>query len=151
VLQQRELTFWTGPQGAEKPHADVVEAEEIAQVARAAREGRIRLLDGSEPIAPGIHGVLVGGHSPGQLAVVVRGASGPIVLASDVAHFYEEVELDRPFSVVVDLDEMRRGLETLRELASLPGAVLVAGHDPKVMAMFPRLDGNLAELGVLIA
>jgi glyoxylase-like metal-dependent hydrolase (beta-lactamase superfamily II) len=151
VLQLRELEFWTGPHGAERPHADVVEAAEIARVARAARDGRIRLLDGSGPIAPGIHAVLVGGHSPGQVALVVRGRSGPIVLASDVAHFYEEVELDRPFAVVVDLEEMLRGFQTLRALSSRPGAVLVAGHDPKVMTQFPGLDGDRAGLGVLIA
>ena len=73
--------------------------------------------------------------------LVVEAAGGPVILASDATHYYEEVELERPFEVLVDLEEMYEGYATLRELAARPGAVLVPGHDPAVCRRFPSDDG----------
>ena len=33
-------------------------------------------------------------------------AGGPVVLASDAVHYYEELERDRPFSTVANLADM---------------------------------------------
>ena len=151
VVQQRELEFWTDPLAARFQLAAVVEPAEIETVVRARREGRLRILEGSEEIAPGIAAIDVGGHSPGQQVTVVDAEEGPVVLASDAIHFYEELERDRPFDVFVDLAEMYRGYDVLRDLSGQPGAKLVAGHDPAVMEMFPPVDGDDAALAVRIA
>ena len=82
---------------------------------------------------------------------VVNAAGGPVILASDAIHYYEELELDRPFEVLVDLAEMYEGYDLLRELQKLPGAVLVPGHDPEVAERFPPLAGHSAGLAVRIA
>lgn len=100
------------------------------------------LLDGPRTVAPGIEAVPVGGHTPGQLIVLVTTASGRTVLASDALHYYEELDLDRPFAFVADLPAMYRGFDLLRDLAGRPGHVLVPGHDPEVMRRFPVLEGT---------
>jgi len=151
VVQRRELAFWSGPQAARFHFAAYVEPEDVAFLVSAERSGRVRCLDGSEAIAPGIQAICVGGHSPGQQVTVVDGARGPVILASDAIHYYEELERDRPFAVVVDLDEMYRGYDTLRELAATRGSVLVAGHDPAVLERFPALTGDGEGLGARIA
>jgi glyoxylase-like metal-dependent hydrolase (beta-lactamase superfamily II) len=89
--------------------------------------------------APGIRLLTVGGHTPGQVIVVV---GDRIVLASDALHFYEEAERDRPFSIVADLPGMYLAYDRLAELAARPGARLVAGHDPGVRERFPT-EGDL--------
>ena len=150
VVQQRELEFWTGPDASRFQFAGIVEPDEIAFVAEAGRTGRLRVLDGDEEIAPGITALDVGGHSPGQQVTVVNGDGGPVVLASDAIHFYEELDLDRPFDVVVDLAEMYAGYDVLRKLSAEPGAVLVAGHDPLVMDRFPALAGTAPGLAVRV-
>ena len=38
--------------------------------------------------------------------LAVETARGPVVLASDAVHYYEELELERPFEILVDLDAM---------------------------------------------
>ena len=53
----------------------------------------------------------------GQLILLVETASGPVVLASDAIHYYEEMERDWPCSIVVDVPETYAGYELLRELA----------------------------------
>jgi glyoxylase-like metal-dependent hydrolase (beta-lactamase superfamily II) len=151
VVQQRELDFWTDPLATRSHFAEIVEPAEIEQVAEAQRAGRVRVLEGSEEIAPGIRAFDVGGHSPGQQVTVVDAEDGPVVLASDAIHYYEELERDRPFDVFVDLAEMYRGYDLLRELAAAPGAKLVAGHDPSVMGRFAPLDGEARGLAVRIA
>jgi glyoxylase-like metal-dependent hydrolase (beta-lactamase superfamily II) len=74
--------------------------------------------------------------------VSVATESGSVVLASDAMHYYEEVERDRPFAIVADLEGMYRSFDALREMRSQPGCVLVAGHDPAVMTRFPTVVGQ---------
>jgi glyoxylase-like metal-dependent hydrolase (beta-lactamase superfamily II) len=137
IVHRRELEFWSSPLAARSQLAPLIEPDEIGLVTAAVRDGRATVLeDETVIVAPGVEAIRVGGHSPGQLVLVVD-AANPVVLASDALHYDEELELDRPFDVVVDLAEMYRGYDTLRELAAQPGAVLVPGHDPSVCERFP--------------
>ena len=61
-------------------------------------------------------------------------AGGPVILASDAVHYYEELERDRPFSIVASLADMYAAFDQIRELAA--GARVVAGHDPLVAERF---------------
>jgi glyoxylase-like metal-dependent hydrolase (beta-lactamase superfamily II) len=151
VVPERELQFWTGPVAGRGLFALDVEAAEVARVAEARRGGRVRTVAGTAQVAPGVTAITVGGHSPGQVVVVVEAAGGPVVLASDAVHFTEELELDRAFAVVFDLEAMYRAYDLLRELGHQPGAVLVPGHDPDVMARFPSAGGDADGLAVRIA
>jgi glyoxylase-like metal-dependent hydrolase (beta-lactamase superfamily II) len=151
LLHERELDFWCGPAGVPPEHAAPIEPEELDYVASAHRDGRVRLLDGSGSIADGIEVVCVGGHSPGQLVLVVSGRSGPVVLASDAVHYYEELERGWPFEIVVDLEEMVAGYATVKRLAGEHGAPIVAGHDPLVCERFPALEGERQGLGVRLS
>jgi glyoxylase-like metal-dependent hydrolase (beta-lactamase superfamily II) len=139
TAHRRELDFWTSSLAAKPQLANLIEPEEIETVASAAQ---LTVLDGrTVPVDDGIEAFCVGGHSPGQLVLVVDAAGGPVVLASDAIHYYEELERDWPFGVFVDLGALYDGYTTLRELAARPGAVLVAGHDPEVCERFPSEDG----------
>jgi glyoxylase-like metal-dependent hydrolase (beta-lactamase superfamily II) len=137
----REVDFWAGPWAGREQFSQVVEASEIAYVETAASQGRLSRLGDEEEIAPGLRTRWVGGHTPGQLVVTVSTPGREVVLASDSVHFYEEVELDRPFAILTDVPQMYQAYAWLRELTSDDGRVLVAGHDPLVMERFPAADG----------
>src|SRR5439155_158637 len=68
--------------------------------------GRLTLAGRTRQVAPGIELIEVGGHTPGQAIVTVATAGGPVILASDAVHYYEELERDRPFSIVASLADM---------------------------------------------
>jgi glyoxylase-like metal-dependent hydrolase (beta-lactamase superfamily II) len=139
TVHRRELDFWAGPLAKKPQFSHLIEPDEVSAVAAVAD---LTVLEGrSAKIASGIDAICVGGHSPGQLLLVVDAAGGPVILASDTIHYYEELELDRPFEVFVDLAELYEGYATLRELAARPGAVLLPGHDPAVCERFPSDDG----------
>jgi glyoxylase-like metal-dependent hydrolase (beta-lactamase superfamily II) len=151
LVPERELRFWTGPMAARRQFAEVVEPAEIGLIAEAHRRGRARTLGERTEVAPGVTAIDVGGHSPGQLILLVETARGPVVLASDAVHLYEEYERDRPFEIVADLAAMYGAYDLIRDLCSRPGAVMVPGHDPEVMRRFPRLDGPAGDIAVRIA
>jgi hypothetical protein len=65
----------------------------------------------------------------------VATAGGPVILSSDAVHYFEELERDRPFSIVASLADMYAAFDQIRELAN-GGARVVAGHDPLVAERF---------------
>jgi glyoxylase-like metal-dependent hydrolase (beta-lactamase superfamily II) len=134
VVPARELEFWTGPHAARAQFAPHAERGDIDYVTQAAAHGRVRVTKGTEEIFDGVVAVSVGGHSAGQQVTVVEADGGPVVLASDAVHLYEELELDRPFAVMHDLEQMYAAYDVVKELARSRRAVVVPGHDPDVFA-----------------
>jgi glyoxylase-like metal-dependent hydrolase (beta-lactamase superfamily II) len=155
VIARREYEFWTGPYASRVQFAHATEPAELALLAEAGARERLRLVEHTLDLAPGIELVVVGGHTPGQLVVQVAApGGGAVILAADALHFYEELTADRPFFVVADLREMYQAYDLLAEMTQDPGRLLVAGHDPEVERRFPGrcsgLSGQLAELVVPI-
>jgi glyoxylase-like metal-dependent hydrolase (beta-lactamase superfamily II) len=128
LISQAEYDFWTSPIARRAQFAAHAEPDEIDRLRQARDGGRITFVSGQHTLANGIELIEVGGHTPGQLVVSVPTATGTVLLASDAVHFYEEVERDRA--------AMYRAYDQLAELASQPGAMLVAGHDPLVRTRF---------------
>lgn len=152
VISQREFQFWAGPYAGRDLFRDSVEDAELRSLRDAGRDGRVRLISGAEAIAPGIEMVDIGGHTPGQSVVKVPTPAGPVLLASDAVHFYEELDRDRPFSVVANLAEMYQALDRIRAMLR-SGEVrhVVAGHDPAVFSRLGKagqqVSGNVLVIG----
>jgi glyoxylase-like metal-dependent hydrolase (beta-lactamase superfamily II) len=142
VMAAREFEFWTGPLGGRPLFAVSAEADDIARLRRAYDEGRVQLIDGRHELAPGVELIEVGGHTPGQLIVVVSTGDGPVVLASDALHYREELELDRPFIHVADLPAMYAGFSRLRAMVAGGVRHVVPGHDPAVREQYPAIGGD---------
>jgi len=137
VVSRRELEFWTSPMGSKLLFAQSAEDDDLSALAGLHEAGRVDLVEGRTLLLPGLELVEVGGHTPGQLVVIVDTEATQVVLASDAVHYYEEIELDRPFAHVADVPGMYAGFALLRDLTAGGGRVLVAGHDPTVMERFP--------------
>ena len=133
----RELDFWSAPIARNAQFWAHTEEHAIAQLERGRLQKRVSATGPDEEIVPGVRVITVGGHSAGQQIVVV---DETVILASDAAHLYEELELERPFGVVVDLREMVEAYALIKELGAQPGAVVVPGHDPLVAERFPIED-----------
>ena len=116
------------------------EPDDIAGMVKLNFGRRVRMLNGDTDIAPGIRTHLVRGHSAGLQCVTVATERGTVVLASDVTHFYENMESGRPFTTAFHIGEMLEGFETLRRLAPSPQHI-VPGHDPEVMRRYPAVPG----------
>jgi glyoxylase-like metal-dependent hydrolase (beta-lactamase superfamily II) len=140
VIARREFDFWAGPVSQRSQFAHSAEVSDVDQIVALEGQGRVRLFDDQLDLTPGIELIEVGGHTPGQVIAMVHGRSGSVLLASDAAHYYEELDRDRPFFVVADLERMYRGFDLVKQLTTDRGAALVAGHDPDVLQRFPAVD-----------
>jgi glyoxylase-like metal-dependent hydrolase (beta-lactamase superfamily II) len=144
VLQQSELDYWTGPEAKRiaREHWLLDEAA-LAHLQAAATAGRMRLIDGDAAVVPGLTVHRVGGHTAGLQVVRVRTARGHVVLASDAALFYENLEDDRPFGVVHAMPDVYTAFDRVRALADDP-CLVVAGHDPLVLERYPTVSDRVA-------
>jgi glyoxylase-like metal-dependent hydrolase (beta-lactamase superfamily II) len=143
VMSRREFEFWGTEMGKRAQYAHHIDPLDIERIQALHREGRITLLDAPRnTLIPGIELHEIGGHTPGQLAVVVEMPEGPVILASDAIHYYEELDQDRPFAVLDSLADMYRGYEQIREWLQRPGALVIPGHDPDVMNRFAPVDAG---------
>lgn len=137
VTSSAELEFWQGRHANKVLFHHSVDDEGVAELARANAEGRVDLFSGSCRVAPGIEVLELGGHTPGQAVVKVDTHDGVVLLASDSAHYYEELERDMPFSSVADLVAMYDGFARIRAMVK-SGEVrhVVSGHDPTTLDRF---------------
>lgn len=123
----------------------------LEAVAAAEREGRLRLIDARAELEPGIEVVPIGGHSPGELLLRVDTVSGSFLLASDAAHFQEEIDHDWPFFAFDDLQEMLDGFAFIRGLAAETGSIVIPGHDGRTRLAYPAADGPGGDVAVVLA
>jgi len=72
---------------------------------------------------------------------------GLVMVASDAAHLYANMETKNPFPVIFELDKVLAGYDRLRELADSPDHV-VPGHDPLVLKYYPAVSPKLAGIAV---
>jgi glyoxylase-like metal-dependent hydrolase (beta-lactamase superfamily II) len=150
LVPEREAKFWGTAVARDAQFALHAQADDVDLLLAAHREGRARTTGADEAVAPGLRVITVGGHSPGQQVLVVDTAGGPVVLASDAVHLYEERERRRPFGVIADLRAMYEAYDRLDGFER-DGAVVVPGHDPAVLERFPAVDGDAAAHAVQIA
>ena len=135
-MQTSEMIYATGPCMCHHALRHPFDVEDVQHMVKRVFEGRVCFHDGAREIAPGLSVHWVGGHSRGLQVVRVKTRRGWVVLASDAAHYYENFEAASPFPIVVDLENMLKGYETMKSLASSP-AHIIPGHDPLVLERYP--------------
>lgn len=133
LVQAAELAALDDPATADPFFHAPYESADIVRLLEVERLGRVRRLDGSTQLAPGLELHRVGGHTPGLQVVRVHTARGWMVLASDALHYTENRRNRTPFPLVTDLREMFDGWRRCEELADREDLV-VPGHDPAVMS-----------------
>lgn len=135
-LQAAEMAYATGPCMCHDTLRMPFTAAHVCEAVKRLYSGKVIFYNGEAEVTDGVTVHCTGGHSRGLQCVRVRSGAGWLVLASDAAHFYENVFSRKPFPIVVDLQDMLDGFTTLERLASSPG-LIIPGHDPLVRACFP--------------
>lgn len=150
-LQEPELHYAVGRYMHYPRLSHSFEVEDVCGIVRLNYAQRVIFYNGSADLAPGIRLHAAGGHSAGLQFVTVNTRRGTVVLASDVTHFYENLDRMRPFPTAFHVGEMLEGFDKL--VAAAPSRRhIVPGHDPLVMrrypAISPELDGIVVRLDV---
>jgi glyoxylase-like metal-dependent hydrolase (beta-lactamase superfamily II) len=150
-LQEPELHHAVGRYMRYQHLAHSYEVEDIVGIVRLNYGRRVRLYNCPAELTPGITLHPAPGHAAGLQFVRVHTQRGWVVVASDVTHYYEHLETERPFSTALHIGQMMEGFELLRAAAPSP-AHIVPGHDPEVMRRYPapgpELEGIVVRLDV---
>jgi glyoxylase-like metal-dependent hydrolase (beta-lactamase superfamily II) len=146
-LQEKEMHYATGRHMCCDTFAHAYAADHVCNMVRKLFDGRVAFHDGHSQLAPGIELQHIGGHTMGVQCVRVMTRRGWLVLASDAAHFYENMEKPSPFPIVFSVAEMIDGFATMRGLAESPKHI-IPGHDPLVMGRYPAAKPGLEEIAV---
>lgn len=150
-LQEPEMHYATGRYMRYPRLAHSFEVEDVVGMVRLNFARRVMFYNATAELAPGITLHPVGGHSAGLQFVRVHTKRGWVVIASDVTHFYENMDSGRPFPTALHVGQMLEGFDALRAHAPSPQHI-VPGHDPLVMRRYPaprpELQGIVARLDV---
>lgn len=134
-VQDREVRYATGDCMCDPKQNHFFSTDDVAVLIKRLYQGNVRLVDGFHSLRDGIELHHVGGHTDGLQIVRVRTTRGWVVLASDAAHYYENMALQNPFPAIFSLDDMLTGYARIRELADGED-LIVPGHDPAVCSRF---------------
>ena len=141
-VQEREMAYATGKNMLHRVLRDAYTLAHVQALVGAVYEERVVFVEKRAEIAPGVSVHHVGGHTDGLQIVRVRTRRGWLVLASDAAHFYANLESANPYPLLYSVGDMLRGFETVRALSD-SAAHIIPGHDPLVMTRFPAAKPDL--------
>ncbi|WP_317057494.1 N-acyl homoserine lactonase family protein [Roseovarius rhodophyticola] len=134
-LQAAEMEYATGPCMCHDTLRMPFTTGHVCETIHRLYNGKVSFYRGDHQLEDGLSLHLIGGHSRGLQAVRVHTSAGWMVLASDASHFYENVLKSKPFPIVVDVEDMLSGYNTLKRLAGRP-ELIIPGHDPLVRDLF---------------
>ncbi len=149
-LQEREMSYATGRCMCNGMLRHPFSIEHVTQMVRHVYGERVTFHSGDGEIAPGVTVHRVGGHSDGLQVVRVETARGPVVLASDAAHYYANLHKRSPFPIVYNIGDMAAGWETVERLAGHPDR-FIPGHDPLVAELYPRVSERVDAFALHVA
>jgi len=143
-IQRAEYEHHVGDRGAVLDRG--IDTDVAAMLFTLQQEGRLRLVDGDDrEIAAGIRVYTGGKHTFESQYVRVDTRSGPLVLASDNAYLYENLEKHLAIAQTVDASA---NLAAQLRMANLAGSAtrIVPGHDPAVLQRFPSAGTNAVRI-----
>ena len=150
-IQDEELAYVTGRAMTHKVLRSSFALDDVLEMVRLVYGERVVFHAGNDEIAPGVTVHAIPGHTRGLQAVRVHSDRGWVILASDAAHYYENLEQETPFVTLENMFLMLEGYRKLRALAPTD-AHIVPGHDPAVLKRYPppspELEGIVARLDV---
>jgi glyoxylase-like metal-dependent hydrolase (beta-lactamase superfamily II) len=143
-IQKEEYEHYVGPDGtAPAGTIDPLDAKMLFDLNAA---GRVQMVDGDDKeILPGIRVYTGGKHTWASQYVGVQTRKGTVILASDNAYLYENLEERIPIAQTLDAASNLAAQGRMLRLAATPNLV-VPGHDPLVFKRFPLIRDNAARV-----
>ncbi|MCG8546137.1 MAG: N-acyl homoserine lactonase family protein [Alphaproteobacteria bacterium] len=146
-IQDDEVRYVTGRDVHWKGMKAGVMIDEVCTLIRNTYEDRVAFHDGTGEVAPGLTVHRVGGHTHGMQIARVRTQRGWVVVASDAAHYYANMERRDPFPAVHHVGEYLTSFDIALSLAESEQHI-IPGHDPLVMQRYPAPGAGLEGVAV---
>lgn len=144
-IQKAEYEYYVGADG-QVLNRGGVDADDAKMLAGIKNEGRVHLVDGdAQEILPGITVYTGGKHTFASQFAGVTTRRGVVVLASDNAYLYENLDKHLAIAQTLDASSNLAAQTRMLQLAAAPQLV-VPGHDPSVFERFPQPGKGVARI-----
>jgi glyoxylase-like metal-dependent hydrolase (beta-lactamase superfamily II) len=144
-IQKAEFDYYLGPGGTVRNRGGL-DAEDAPMLAALQAEGRVRLVDGdNREVLPGIRVYTGGKHTFESQFVGVATPEGTLILASDNAYLYKNIDSGLAIAQTLDPAANVAAQKRMVELAGHANRV-IPGHDPAVFTRFTLVTPNVALL-----
>jgi len=147
-IQREEYAYYIGDAG-ERLHTGGVDPDDAKMFAALKAAGRVKLVDGDDQeILPGIRVYTGGKHTYQSQYAGVQTRSGTVVLASDNAYLYLNIEKHLAIAQTASKEDVPSNLaaqERMLKLAAKPSLV-IPGHDPAVFERFPVVKAGVVRI-----
>lgn len=145
-IQRAELEFHEAT--ARETHGDslAIEPRFLRELVELNAAGHVNLVDGdNREIFEGIRVYTGPKHTFASQYVGVNTSGGTVVIASDCAWFYANIELGLANSLTLDPDADLEAFERMKRIASKPDWIL-PGHDSRVFERFSNPIEGVARI-----
>jgi glyoxylase-like metal-dependent hydrolase (beta-lactamase superfamily II) len=143
-IQREEYDYYVGAGG--KPLNRTIDPDDAQMLAAIGAAGRLQLVDGDDrEILPGLRVYTGGKHTFASQYVGANTRKGTIILASDNAYLYENLERGIPIAQTLDRRANLAAQARMQKLAITPKLV-IPGHDPVVFERFPAVKPGVARI-----
>jgi glyoxylase-like metal-dependent hydrolase (beta-lactamase superfamily II) len=144
-IQKDEYEYYVGANG-EVLHRGGVDTEDAKMFAGLKAVGRVELVDGDDrEILPGIRVYTGGKHTFASQFAGVSTRAGTVVLASDNAYLFENLEKHLAIAQTLDAASNLAAQDRMLKLAAAPRLV-IPGHDPAVFERFPVVKPSVVRI-----
>ncbi len=144
-IQETEYDHARSRVSAQDPSANGMRWRDAQHLLAAERQGRLRKVDGTHELVPGVTLVAGGAHTPGSQYVEVETLDGLVILAGDATYLYENNRRHLPIGTTVDAAANLRTIRQMHRRAASP-FFIIPGHDPKVMRWFPEVADGIVKI-----
>ncbi len=145
-VQEEEYTYYTGEAWQEGGNAGGIDKRDVAGFVQLNLDGRLKFIKGDNvEVLPGITAYTGGKHTFQSQYIKVDGKE-PIVLASDNAYLFQNIETQTPINsnATFSVESNRAAIKRMIQLAGDVSRVL-PGHDPLIFTRYP-VENNVATI-----
>ena len=144
-IQQAEFEYYLDPAGTVRNRGGL-DTEDAPMLAKLNAAGRVRLVDGdNKEVLPGVRVYTGGKHTFESQFVGVTTPEGTLILASDNAYLYKNIDSGLPIAQTLDPASNVAAQKRMVQLAGNANRV-IPGHDPAVFTRFTLVTPNVAKL-----
>jgi glyoxylase-like metal-dependent hydrolase (beta-lactamase superfamily II) len=143
-MQRAEFDYYVDSAGGVRHRG--ADPDDAASLARLKNGGRMTLIDGDgQEVLPGVRVYTGGKHTYASQYIAVPTRSGTVVLASDNAYVYENLERRLAISQTLDADANLRAMDRMFTIAATRRLV-IPGHDAQVFVRFPKVARDVVRI-----
>ena len=144
-MQREEYAYYIGAD-ASVLHTGGVDADDAKMLSALDAQGRVTLVDGdAKTILPGVTVYTGGKHTYASQFVGVSTRSGTVIVASDNAYLYQNLEQHVAIAQTLDAASNLSAQTRMLQLAAAPKFV-IPGHDPAVFERFPVVKSGVVRI-----